>query len=35
MHLRWRLEWEGTRMHGTLSDLPGGEVIRNISLKKE
>jgi len=35
VHIVWRLEWEGTQMKGTASQLPDGQVIRNISLKKE
>jgi hypothetical protein len=30
----WSFTWSGTRMVGTLIQLPGGEVVRNITLDK-
>lgn len=33
--LLWTFTWEGKRMTGTLKQLPGGEVIRNIDLSKQ
>lgn len=34
LHGVWTFSWSGRRMTGTLKLLPGGEVVRNIDLKK-
>jgi hypothetical protein len=35
LHLLWEFAWEGKRMKGTLTELPGGDVIRHIVVTKE
>jgi hypothetical protein len=35
LHMLWRFEWKGMEMTGTLTEPPGGPVIRNIKLNKQ
>ena len=34
LHIVWEFAWSGSSMRGTAKQLPAGDVIRNISLKK-
>jgi hypothetical protein len=35
LHMVWKFQWDGPSMRGTLTEPPGGPVIRNIRLHKE
>lgn len=34
-HLRWELQWDGSRMSGTVTNLRTGAVVRSIAIRKQ